>query len=1838
MVLFGNKMMNKAFSFIVIYLIISSSIAIDIKAQEPIDWNDPKKIEEALKKDPVSAINQNPQMALEFIRNNPDLVLKNENIAKAYFDTVGVLTDLRDKTLAEKYLKTQTSKTFYLSQGKLQISDGNIIDERGVKFVIKEILAMADVIGVKSLNGGGLQFLFKQKLKVDIIEAKNIQQNNNNLIVDGKGISLTWGEQELSITSTSKKLVINCQLENCNFERNSLKVTLNNGRYEEVDNLIKTEKAIVNSRNDKLYGNAEFYYNEQGIDKTKPISLIGETSSAFIDGQLHRATPKNLPLGPSFKDKVLDSMSKNKELLDGILDPKRNAITKICTQCDVSLKESFDKDLASGKISGYAFGLNNPISGKQVMLNKGEVISKYDDSLVIGAHKSSEYRININENNIIIDGPHSKEKNAYLGSVIANNGRIDHFNENGKTVSKQDRLYKFGNVATTRFFFPEAVDENIRRLIPYNNFLKASEYNSGSSSGLIAVNRLFGGSNVGLIQDQKIKKAYSDLAQLLQEEKENKQVANLNDAFIKDQRVTNLYLLKAGGDVKMSQSGENHELFKVIAKEQAYDMYLSALAKNPQLANYPQIISQLQRLVEFMAWKNTEVHQAAARYEKLTNVWGYIPLTEFNPYLRTKAFFSSEDENLFNKIVENDRAQEGSQAILSEMRKGLTLRQIRDLVPLGSDTKMELVFDDPGINARLEIEKLAQDIKDSKKFSQEKLMILRETSETYKEQNEPEQALIFQAEAVKEDFAVKYGNQAEGIYQRLFNQRGELCDPRNGCNGLFQIIDTGKIRTGQLQSIQNRLRLGTYEYTYPKDWSKELVADVENLFEINQKIQEDKTRKQAREFVESFFDAEQLAIGFGISAGTGGVLKIISKFGSLIKSTPSLAKKGLYAAEAGAFLTEDTVVGISSALVDKLSIKVVKTYSAEDIGKLFEKRGLNLDLIGQNYEQKIVERLNQNKITISELEDYIEKTKDVEITKRHSLMYGLSLGSFNTDDVAKLRRIEGFDSLDLGHTNDILEAFNKGNVKLDEVPNLLKILEGISDKVDTRQATAILTRGNLKVNEIPEYLKSVDGLPIQSRFVLDESLNEGFIDINGFRDYAEFLKENPLLAYSSREVAEKLVASVYKIEDFTKIKGVDGFSNLNSHAQSNLVQMHSKGDLTLNDLTSFVESMNGVDNVAVNRLTEALYTRHINLDDVQIYRKIVDELGYENQIRIASDLAKGIYEINDLKIVLEIEGVKELSLTSALLAGGVKKGVISIDDIPTFVEVVKGSSNTYNIADGLLQRRYGIEDLKGLLETKGVEFLNPSSIPDFAEGVARGSIDLNVLEKILEFEQVRNLRTSHQSSSYIRTISEILSSKTSRTTITVSDVPKLLESIKDFDYSNINRFLNELDEGNIDISVINNFGYIKRQLSTSQQDVLYFDDILEIAKKLENRQDSARLIKEKIISKLQDKFPSLPAGFLGTIDTRIIYSTDNELLDLLAEASKGRENYMSFVKNLDPEAYKNLENNGLNLDIYHGTSTIQHQSFHIDESGLNVLVDENYIAELKKSSSNAILSDIEELLISNQNSLLKTPSGLLRNIVKTIKSDGINIAEDSLEEVAKVLSQNPEELSRVGSKLGKWIQDSSIIQGKENLVRGVLGDIEAHTKVLSGIEKGRAFSLSGEKLEEFSFRVNDKYLPNVITIGNDGGCCIAMGGANEKFAKNFFLDPDVSFIEIMKEKDRIGFALVLASKDSNGLPVLGINSIEIPKSVSGGIREKLVDETVNYLREFAEKSGFRYLVFSESFKPNQVLKRYSTGEKVTVTKINPAELSLYRAEYYTNLFNNQQGQLTTDNALIIKLK
>ena len=57
---------------------------------------------------------------------------------------------------------------------------------------------------------------------------------------------------------------------------------------------MRIQNAVAKSGSDVIYGNAEFYHNGVSFDKTQPMSLIGETSSALMDGYKHRSVPSAL--------------------------------------------------------------------------------------------------------------------------------------------------------------------------------------------------------------------------------------------------------------------------------------------------------------------------------------------------------------------------------------------------------------------------------------------------------------------------------------------------------------------------------------------------------------------------------------------------------------------------------------------------------------------------------------------------------------------------------------------------------------------------------------------------------------------------------------------------------------------------------------------------------------------------------------------------------------------------------------------------------------------------------------------------------------------------------------------------------------------------------------------------------------------------------------------------------------------------------------------------------------------------------------------------------------------------------------------------------------------------------------------------------------------------------------------------------------------------------------------------------------------------------------------------------------------------------------------------------
>jgi len=1014
MVLSGDKKIRKIYAMAVICLILFSSITIEVKSTSHIDWGDDNSIRNSFMQDPQGTIRENPEKAKEFVRKNPEVVLNNPEAGKAYFSELGPITDPRDREIAQKFLSKNTRKNFDLSKGTLQIKDERIFDEKGQAFDINQIRAMTNVIMVESLEGGGLRFYYKDNNLVDVAQAKSLGQNGENIVIDGKEISLVGENQNIAIKSGDDVFEASCKSSGCAFKKSGFDVNLkNNGLYRETGDFIKIQNAVFSAGNDRLYGDAEFYRSLAGIDKTKPITSLGEKSSVFVDGQWHRATPINLKYGKDFTNGLKDSISGNKEFIDGIADSDSFSKTKICIQCAPQSLAQLERELAQGEISGFVFGLRNPVSEKQTMINGGEVISKYDNAVVIGVHTATEYRTQINQKNVIVDGPHNDKGLGYIGSVIANGGKLDHFNIDGKTVTMQDRLYNFGNIPSSRFFFPESISQNVKELLPLSNFAKASELNPSSNSGIVAINRLFGGSgNIESIPDEELKSAYADFASILDNDKNPKHVANLNDAFIESQKVTNLYLFKANGELNLPQSGENHELFKDIMKEQFRESYFLQRVNNPALNDKPESLRQMERLYDFMIWKNVEMHKDAARYEELTNIWGYIPLNKFNPYLRGVGYFTSDDERLFDSIVENDRAQEGAQRILRQAEQGKTFSQIREEFFPGKDPLIDAAFEDPGINALYRIESLSKEISDPKILGQEKAKVQQQAADKYKELNAPEQALLMSMEFFRE----KYGQ--SDVYGNIIQNRLQLCDPSTSCGELFQQISPNQVR-----SAPNKIVLGDRVFAYPEGWSQEMVSDVENLYRLQRQIWTDENRQKFREIAESFFDAEQIAAGFTLSVATGGTSAVVGKFGYLIQNARSpITKATLEAGRAGALFNEWVFVGDFGLLSSAPAMK-----AAETAGTAVREYGV-LARVGRETVPIDIGKVKD----WPELEDYIR----AEVNLRNPLV----------EDFGDGVRIYQRDEL-LGIVNGVKD----GSRGIEEVPRSLGVRNKVVDILENRE-------------------------------------------------------------------------------------------------------------------------------------------------------------------------------------------------------------------------------------------------------------------------------------------------------------------------------------------------------------------------------------------------------------------------------------------------------------------------------------------------------------------------------------------------------------------------------------------------------------------------------------------------------------------------------------------------------------------------------------------------------------------------------------------------------------------
>lgn len=210
---------------------------------------------------------------------------------------------------------------------------------------------------------------------------------------------------------------------------------------------------------------------------------------------------------------------------------------------------------------------------------------------------------------------------------------------------------------------------------------------------------------------------------------------------------------------------------------------------------------------------------------------------------------------------------------------------------------------------------------------------------------------------------------------------------------------------------------------------------------------------------------------------------------------------------------------------------------------------------------------------------------------------------------------------------------------------------------------------------------------------------------------------------------------------------------------------------------------------------------------------------------------------------------------------------------------------------------------------------------------------------------------------------------------------------------------------------------------------------------------------------------------------------------------------------------------------------------------------------------------------------------------------------------------------------------------------GARGDLEqiaeSITKILSGkTGEARILNISFNVSKKFPLNLQLKtrwtkgishfFQPSVLTIGNDGGCCVAMGGVNEFAGYNFFLDSDALLVNILDEnKKRVGMILAFAALEGK-IPVIALNTVETPFRADQSIYPLFCDLCMQMLSAFAHVAGFHKIVIGQGYGSSYFQQAYpETG--LNIKKMNPFKTD---KKYYTNAFEGGKMEDTPEGIIL----
>lgn len=196
--------------------------------------------------------------------------------------------------------------------------------------------------------------------------------------------------------------------------------------------------------------------------------------------------------------------------------------------------------------------------------------------------------------------------------------------------------------------------------------------------------------------------------------------------------------------------------------------------------------------------------------------------------------------------------------------------------------------------------------------------------------------------------------------------------------------------------------------------------------------------------------------------------------------------------------------------------------------------------------------------------------------------------------------------------------------------------------------------------------------------------------------------------------------------------------------------------------------------------------------------------------------------------------------------------------------------------------------------------------------------------------------------------------------------------------------------------------------------------------------------------------------------------------------------------------------------------------------------------------------------------------------------------------------KNDAVLVKICAVVGEYAERKANVKDQQKASASVF-----HLRQVSRFLRGK--NLSSEDQDEssvYTIRVSRKDPIDDIDIGNDGGCCIgiyddgdfeegmsldafteslSLGAgikpvrSNGRYMPVYLEDRAISFVEVLKGKDRVGMALLFAGQIINGETALVCNSLEFSNMLDRSSNLKIIDnEVCKYIENYSKQAGFKH--------------------------------------------------------------